>query len=79
MGGSQEILTDVEVTGLTTGFPGALGGPGGRWGGGGGGRLECFFTITSVNAVARGDGKLECLCGKAGTSHVCDGSEGRWE
>ena len=24
--------------------------------------------------VARGDGELGCLCGKAGTSHLCDGS-----
>ena len=24
--------------------------------------------------VAGGDGKLECLCGKAGASCVCDGS-----
>ena len=23
---------------------------------------------------AGGDGKLGCLCGKAGTSHLCDGS-----
>ena len=23
---------------------------------------------------AEGDGKLGCLCGKAGTSHLCDGS-----
>ena len=35
MGESHEILTDVEVTGLTTGLPGALGGPGGRSGGDG--------------------------------------------
>ena len=27
-----------------------------------------------LRGVARGDGKLECLCGKAGTSHLCDGS-----
>ena len=24
--------------------------------------------------VAGGDGRLGCQCGKAGTSHVCDGS-----
>ena len=24
--------------------------------------------------VAGGDGELGCLCGKAGTSHLCDGS-----
>ena len=24
--------------------------------------------------VAGGDGDLGCLCGKAGTSHLCDGS-----
>ena len=31
--------------------------------------------------VAGGDGKLGCLCGKAGTSHLCDGSthsSGAW-
>ena len=37
------MWTEVEVTGLTTGLPGALGGPGGREegeGGGGGGEGE---------------------------------------
>ena len=24
--------------------------------------------------IAGGDGELGCLCGKAGTSHLCDGS-----
>ena len=27
-----------------------------------------------LRGVAGGDGKLGCLCGKAGNSHVCDGS-----
>ena len=27
-----------------------------------------------LRGVAGGDGKLECLCGKAGTSHLCDSS-----
>ena len=27
-----------------------------------------------LRGVAGGDGELGCLCGKAGTSHVCDGS-----
>ena len=27
-----------------------------------------------LRGVARGDGELGCLCGKAGTSHLCDGS-----
>ena len=34
-----------------------------------------------LRGVARGDGKLGCLCGKAGTSHLCDGSAwvcGQW-
>ena len=34
-----------------------------------------------LRAVAGGDGKLGCLCGKAGTSHLCDGSAwvcGQW-
>ena len=26
-----------------------------------------------LRGVARGDGKLGFLCGKAGTSHMCDG------
>ena len=27
-----------------------------------------------LRGVAEGDGELGCLCGKAGTSHLCDGS-----
>ena len=27
-----------------------------------------------LRGVARGDGEFGCLCGKAGTSHLCDGS-----
>ena len=27
-----------------------------------------------LRGVAGGDGKLKCLCGKAGISHLCDGS-----
>ena len=27
-----------------------------------------------LRGVAGGDGVLGCLCGKAGTSHLCDGS-----
>ena len=27
-----------------------------------------------LRGVAGGDGELGCLCGKAGTSHLCDGS-----
>ena len=27
-----------------------------------------------LRGVAGGDGELECLCGKAGASHLCDGS-----
>ena len=30
----------------------------------------CIF----LRGVAGGDGELGCLCGKAGTSHLCDGS-----
>ena len=29
-------------------------------------------TNTLRHEHARGDGELGCLCGKAGTSHVCD-------
>ena len=32
------------------------------------------FTSLILRDVARGDGELGCLCGKAGTSHLCDGS-----
>ena len=28
----------------------------------------------NLRGVTRGDGELGCLCGKAGTSHLCDGS-----
>ena len=28
----------------------------------------------NLRGVAGGDGELGCLCGKAGTSHLCDGS-----
>ena len=27
-----------------------------------------------LRGVAGGDGELGCLCGKVGTSHLCDGS-----
>ena len=27
-----------------------------------------------LRGVAGGDGELGCLCGKAGTNHLCDGS-----
>ena len=39
-----------------------------------------ILTFTSLmhsgdlRGVAGGDGKLGCLCGKAGASHLCDGS-----
>ena len=38
--------------------------------------LARFFMSVSgdLRGVAGGDGKLGCLCGKAGTSHLCDGS-----
>ena len=28
----------------------------------------------TLRGVAGGDGELGCLCGKAGTCHLCDGS-----
>ena len=34
----------------------------------------CMCVSVSLMGVAGGDGKLGCLCGKAGTSHLCDGS-----
>ena len=43
-------------------------------------RVLHFSAIHSQNdsgdlrGVAGGDGELGCLCGKAGTSHLCDGS-----
>ena len=30
--------------------------------------------IVLTQTIAGGDGELGCLCGKAGTSHLCDGS-----
>ena len=33
-----------------------------------------FVIKTDLRGVAGGDGELGCLCGKAGTSHLCDGS-----
>ena len=43
--------------------------------------FTCFFHIHYIiddsgdlRGVAGGDGELGCLCGKAGTSHLCDGS-----
>ena len=32
------------------------------------------MTLGYLRGVAGGDGELGCLCGKAGTSHLCDGS-----
>ena len=31
-----------------------------------------FVTLGDLRGVAGGDGKLGCLCGKAGTSHLYD-------
>ena len=49
--------------------------------------IQCRFTVLyctlnshsqndsgDLRGVAGGDGELGCLCGKAGTSHLCDGS-----
>ena len=38
--------------------------------------VECLYRTpnTDLNVFAGGDGELGCLCGKAGTSHLCDGS-----
>ena len=36
--------------------------------------LLLHLVHTIIWGVAGGDGKLGCLCGKAGTSHLCDGS-----
>ena len=33
-----------------------------------------LFCPGDLRGVAGGDGELGCLCGKAGTSHLCDGS-----
>ena len=30
--------------------------------------------VALLRGVAGGDGELGCLCGKAGSSHLCDGS-----
>ena len=46
--------------------------------------LKDSFIVVSTNdsgdlrGVAGGDGKLGCLCGKAGTSHLCNGYLGVW-
>ena len=34
----------------------------------------CLTDSGDLRGVAGGDGELGCLCGKAGTSHLCDGS-----
>ena len=39
----------------------------------------CTYTVllyfrANGEGVVGGDGELGCLCGKAGTSHLCDGS-----
>ena len=36
--------------------------------------LLLLYTLSDLRGVAGGDGELGCLCGKAGTSHLCDGS-----
>ena len=37
--------------------------------------LMCgIYMVHGTMSVAGGDGELGCLCGKAGTSHLCDGS-----
>ena len=33
-----------------------------------------MYTSGDLRGVAGGDGELGCLCGKAGTSYLCDGS-----
>ena len=33
-----------------------------------------MYDSGDLRGVARGDGELGCLCGKAGTSHLCNGS-----
>ena len=33
-----------------------------------------IYDSGDLRGVAGGDGELGCLCGKAGTSHLCDGS-----
>ena len=35
---------------------------------------DVFDYILYPRGVAGGDGELGCLCGRAGTSHLCDGS-----
>ena len=37
-------------------------------------RLCVKESYGDLRGVAGGDGELGCLCGKAGTSHLCDGS-----
>ena len=36
--------------------------------------MQNYQIYTCDGGVAGGDGELGCLCGKAGTSHLCDGS-----
>ena len=36
--------------------------------------MSHYHVSGDLRGVAGGDGKLGCLCGKAGTSHLCDGS-----
>ena len=36
--------------------------------------LYIVYNAGDLRGVAGGDGELGCLCGKAGTSHLCDGS-----
>ena len=36
--------------------------------------LYYIAVLWDLRGVAGGDGELGCLCGKAGTSHLCDGS-----
>ena len=38
------------------------------------GELANVHQSGDLRGVAGGDGELGCLCGKAGTSHLCDGS-----
>ena len=35
---------------------------------------DCVYYTVGLRGVAGGDGELGCLYGKAGTSHLCDGS-----
>ena len=36
--------------------------------------LPFDLLLCALRCVAGGDGKLGCLCGKAGTNHLCNGS-----